>query len=171
MMGKGNRWLALALVMVAASLLSACGQSPVNDQVMGTMRAATSATPPPVPISEAKFSFSPVTGAPAGVLISMSAQIAQEAQGQQINIVPSGDPAATYVVKGYLSAVGDVSGTILVYVWDIFDTTGRRVHRISGQETSTSGSASDPWAGVDKSMVANVARRTISSIVAWGKIS
>lgn len=171
MMSKGKRLLPLALAFAAALLLSACGNSPTTSSMMNSVKAATTATPPSVPLSQAKFAFSPVTGAPASVLNSMSSQLGREALAQHVNLVPAGDPSATYVVKGYLSAVGDSSGTILVYVWDIFDTTGRRVHRISGQETSTGGSTSDPWAGVDTGAVANVARRTMSSIVAWGSMS
>lgn len=171
MMSKGNRLLPLFVALAAALLLAACGNVPTTTSVMNGMKAATTATPPPVPLSEAKFAFSPVTGAPAGVLNSMSSQLGREALAQHISLVPAGDPSATYVVKGYLSAVGDSSGTILVYVWDIFDTTGRRVHRISGQETSTGGSTSDPWAGVDNSTIGNVARRTMAAIVSWGSMS
>lgn len=117
-------------------------------------------------MSSAKFSFAPVTGAPASVLANLSSRLGSEAFAQQIVLVPSGDASATYVVKGYLSAVGDPSGTILVYVWDVFDTSGKRVHRISGQETSASGSQ-DPWAGVSPDTISNVARRTIAALVSW----
>ena len=168
MMGKGKRLLPLAAALVAVSILAACGGPPATMSTGGS-QAPTMPAAPPVPFAQAKFSFAPVTGAPASVLNAMSAQLGREAAAQQVTLVPSGDPGATYVVKGYLSAVGDVSGTILVYVWDIFDTSGRRVHRISGQETSAGGSSSDPWAGVDTSTVSGVARRTISAIVAWGK--
>ncbi|MCX5495187.1 hypothetical protein OSH11_10760 [Kaistia dalseonensis] len=129
--------------------------------------APTVPAPPAVPFADAKFSFAPVTGAPASILNNLSAQLGREAFAQHVTLVPAGDPTATYVVKGYLSAVGDSSGTILVYVWDIFDTSGRRVHRISGQETSSTGSQ-DPWGGVTQDTTINVARRTIGGIVGWG---
>jgi hypothetical protein len=159
-------WLPqLALALVAAFCLSACGSLPGTGTSTPTIQAAAV---PPVPLAQAKFAFAPVTGAPASLLNSISSQLGKEAFAQHVTLVPSGDVSATYVVKGYLSAVGDVSGTILVYVWDIFDTSGRRVHRISGQETTAGGSAVDPWAGVDNATTSNVARRTIASIVAWG---
>lgn len=176
MMIKGNRVLWVAAAVGAATMLSACGgggperSDPATQAASVAPGTPTPVTPPAVPFAQAKFAFAPVTGAPATVLINMSAQLGKEAFAQHVTLVPSDDPTATYVVKGYLSAVGDVSGTIVVYVWDVFDTSGRRVHRISGQETSATGSE-DPWSGVDSQMAANIARRTIAALVAWGSSS
>jgi len=171
MMVKGNRLLPLAVVAFAAAFLAGCGSASNSGSSSATSQAAPVVAAPVVPFAEARFAFAPVTGAPTQVLMALSSELGKEALAQRITLVPSGDPSATYTVKGYLSAVGDVSGTILVYVWDIFDTTGRRVHRISGQETAPGGSNVDPWSGVSRASTANVARRTISSIVAWGSAS
>lgn len=168
MIVKGKKLLPMAFALAAALFVAACGNTGGSGSSSAPVGGSTAPAPPAVPFAEAKFAFAPVTGAPATVLTRLSAELGKEAYVQHVSLVPSGDPAATYVVKGYLSAVGDTSGTILVYVWDIFDTAGRRVHRISGQETSGGGSQMDPWSGVDSSSTANVARRTISSIVAWG---
>lgn len=164
---KCKRLVLLATPLAAALLLAGCGSTPGTNST--AERAATAPAVPFVPLDQAKFAFAPVTGAPASVLTRLSAQLGKEAYAQHVSLIPSGDAAATYVVKGYLSAVGDTSGTILVYVWDIFDTSGRRVHRISGQETSAGGTHADPWAGVDFAATENVARRTISAIVSWGR--
>ncbi len=159
------------VAMMAASVLSGCGGGDAITgaaQSMATAMTPTAVAPPAVPLSEAKFAFAPVTGAPATVLTNISAQLGKEAFAQQITLVPSDDPAATYIIKGYLSAIGDASGTIIVYVWDVFDRTGRRVHRISGQEMAP-GAARDPWSGVDTATAVDVARQTISALVAWGR--
>lgn len=167
----------LPIALVATLGLAACSSAisprdagppdastpPVSGQITGGAIGGTAAA---VPLSSAKFSFAPVTGAPASVLASLSSQLGSEAFAQHVTLVPASDGQATYVVKGYLSAVGDPSGTILVYVWDVFDSTGKRVHRISGQETSSVGSQ-DPWGAVDPGTIANVARRTIGAIVSW----
>ncbi|MCX5481162.1 hypothetical protein OSH08_19335 [Kaistia geumhonensis] len=161
-----------ALLAMAALGLSACGSGEgISGAAQSMANAAIppiSATPPSVPLSQAKFAFAPVTGAPATVLTNISAELGKEAFAQQVSLVPVDDPAATYIVKGYLSAVGDASGTIVVYVWDVFDRSGKRVHRISGQETAP-GAGVDPWRGVDRSTAMDVARQTISAIVAWGR--
>ncbi len=162
-------WAFVALM--AASVLSGCGGGDAITgaaQSMATAMTPTAVAPPAVPLSEAKFAFAPVTGAPATVLTNISAQLGKEAFAQQISLVPSDDPAATYIIKGYLSAIGDASGTIIVYVWDVFDRTGRRVYRISGQE-SAPGAARDPWSAVDGAAATDVARQTISALVGWGR--
>lgn len=168
---KANRPFWAVVAVMAATSLSACGSSGgIGDaaQSMASAITPTAVTPPAVPLAQAKFAFAPVTGAPATVLTNISAELGKEAFAQQVTLVPTNDPAATYIVKGYLSAVGDASGTILVYVWDVFDTSGRRVHRVSGQETAP-GATRDPWAGVDAATATGVARQTISALVAWGR--
>jgi hypothetical protein len=177
MIAKGIQPYRLAL-LGAAALLSACsgGGGGGGSGMLSALGSApsqpasmppTQAAPPAIPLSQAKFSFAPVTGAPISVLNSISQQLGREAYAQHITLVPAGDASANYVIKGYLSAVGDPSGSVLVYVWDIFDANGTRVHRISGQETTANGAA-DPWAGVGSDATANVARQTIGAIVAWG---
>ncbi|WP_018183717.1 hypothetical protein [Kaistia granuli] len=168
MMVKGNRPLACAAILLATLVLAACNNTLSESQPAASASPDASAPAlPAVPFATAKFSFAPITGAPAHILSSLSTQLAQEAVAQNVALVPSGDTQASYVIKGYLSAVGDSSGTILVYVWDVFDASGRRVHRISGQETSANGSQ-DPWLGVDGGAISNVARRTVAALVAWG---
>ncbi|WP_029076365.1 hypothetical protein [Kaistia adipata] len=168
MMVKGNRYLACAAILAATLVLAACNNTLSTSQPAAPAPTdTTQPTLPAVPFATAKFSFAPVTGAPAHILSNLSNQLAKEAVAQNVALVPSGDTQANYVIKGYLSAVGDSSGTILVYVWDVFDASGRRVHRISGQETSANGSQ-DPWLGIDNSSISNVARRTVSALVAWG---
>ncbi|SHF14731.1 hypothetical protein SAMN02745157_1756 [Kaistia soli DSM 19436] len=171
MIEKGNWPVRAFVAMTAAMALSACGGGDGVTgaaQSMATAITPTAVAPPAVPLSQAKIAFAPVTGAPATILTNISAQLGKEAFTQQVNLVPSNDPEATYIIKGYLSAVGDASGTILVFVWDVFDRSGRRVHRISGQSMAP-GATRDPWSGVDAATTADVARQTINALVDWGR--
>ncbi len=114
----------------------------------------------------ARFAFVKISGPPPGILMAMNNSLASEAQARRLTLVPADDPSATYQVKGYLSAVGDRQGTALVYVWDVFDRKGVRLHRVSGQETGA-GTSSDPWAGIERGTVSAAARQTIDDLVAW----
>ena len=69
------------------------------------------------------------------LLTGLSAALNKEAKARNITLVPEEDATATYKVKGYVSAVGGPSGTLLVYVFDMLDSRGVRIHRVSGQET------------------------------------
>ena len=152
---------ALALVLVAGLALSACTSRVIPPLTFGRAPAER-----PSANLHAKLAFAPVTGAPSDPVGRLNLAIKQEAAKRNITIVQPGDTTADYTVQGYLSAVGGSSGTVFVFVWDISDRAGNRVHRVSGQESSTKG-APDPWAAVDNQILNLVALRTVDSIAAW----
>jgi hypothetical protein len=110
--------------------------------------------------------FLPVTGAPQSTVTSLAASIRSAAQNEHVPIVVSTDQGAKYQIKGYFSALSEGNGTLLVYVWDILDLKGNRVHRISGQERGRS-STGDPWASIDSEIIERVARITMSDLRSW----
>jgi hypothetical protein len=138
------------------------GEGPPNVGVKQAIRMG----PAPIKGNDAKFAFAQIIGAPATQRMAFEKALQREAQIRKLNIVQPNDPAATYVVKGYLSAIGDNRGTLLVYVWDVADPTGKRLHRVSGQEPGK-GSSSDPWSGIESDAVDIAAGRTIDDLVAW----
>ena len=143
-------------VLAAAGLaLAACAKDP-------TPTVAVAEVPPP---SET-FAFLEITNTPSEQVTILSEALAAEALSRKITLVKSDDPTADFRVQGYLSAVSGASGTILVYVFDVLDPAGARVHRISGQEIST-GTAPDPWVGVRPETLRLAAQRTIDSLYAW----
>ena len=57
----------------------------------------------------------------------------------------------------------------MLYVVDIFDQTGARIHRVSGQITA-GGSLSDPWANIkDTGVVRQAAQETIDALGNWAQ--
>jgi hypothetical protein len=138
------------------------GEGPPNVGVKQAIRMG----PAPIKGNDAKFAFVQITGAPATQRMAFEKALQKEALLRKLNIVQPNDPGATYAVKGYLSAIGDRGGTLLVYVWDVTDMTGKRLHRVSGQEPG-SGSANDPWQGIRDESVTTAAGRTIDDLVAW----
>jgi hypothetical protein len=161
--------IAPALVAIAL-LLAACRAVPVptpgpSVPTIGP-RGAVALRSAPVKGAAAHFSLSRISGAPEDVVIDTTNTLTSQAQARKLNFTATNDPTATYELRGYLSAVGDRQGTLLVYVWDVFDQKGVRLHRISGQERG-GGSESDPWAGISKGTVESAARDTIDDLVAW----
>jgi hypothetical protein len=164
-----RRFLTLA---AAATALAGCapvkvpmpkmGEGPPNVGVKQAIRMG----PAPIKGQQAKFAFIQINGAPATHTMAFEKAIEKEATVRKLHVVQPSDPAATYIVKGYLSAIGDSGGTLLVYVWDVTDISGKRLHRVSGQEPS-SGSSSDPWSGISDDAVTIAASRTIDDLVAW----
>jgi hypothetical protein len=148
-----------ALLPVAACTLTQGPPAISPTKVFSMSRAPERGT-------EAKFAFAPVAGIPTELLQTLNSTVAKHATARHLNVVPIGDPTATYTVKGYLSAIGDSRSTLLVYVWDVFDRDGTRLRRVSGQEIGK-GASTDPWTGISEETVANVVRSTIDELAAW----
>lgn len=168
--GIGRRQFLIAAM--AALGTSACNGVPAPKLGPGPpnvgVRSAIKLGPAPIKGDAAKFAFVEITGAPHQHIISFDRALKNEAEGRGLNIVPVGDPSTTYLVKGYLSAIGDRSGTFLVYVWDVTDASGVRLHRVSGKEAG-GGSGTDPWLGIDAGAVSQVAQQTIDDLADWSR--
>jgi len=167
-----SRVFAITLAALAAALLAAC--VPMERPKLGpgppTMKVSQirSLGAAPVKGEDVRIAFITVTGIPAEMRFALEKSLKTYAATRQLNITIADDPTATYRIKGYLSAVGDRTSALLVYVWDVYDTNGTALHRISGQEVA-SGSEADPWVGVTTKNVDDSARETIDRLADWVK--
>lgn len=110
--------------------------------------------------------FLPVTGAPQSAVTNLATSMRAAAKSESVPVVASLDRGANFQIKGYFSALNDGTGTILVYVWDVLDQSGTRVHRISGQERG-SRSAGDPWSAITPEILERVAWTTMNGLRTW----
>jgi hypothetical protein len=138
---------------------------------VATASAAPSATSgatvtPPAKSALIPISIAPVTGTPGGMRYALEDDLKKYALTRNFTVVPVDDPGAIYRLKGRISAVGDTSGGLLVYVWDVMDASGTRVHRIAGQQVAAAAVA-DPWAGVSVTNIDDAARETIDGLADW----
>ena len=154
--------------LVLALVLAGCSADDPQPaaSIAAVPRPETAPPVPTIPADQATFAFDPFIGAPGNIADDLSRKIGSAARQENLTIVRRSDTKATYRVTGYLNAVGDNTGTVLVYVYDIYDAANRRVHRVTGQESS-GGSAGDPWAGISGSALQNVATRTVDSLKTW----
>lgn len=169
-MSAAARSLVASALAAIALFLAACTAVPVptpgpSVPTIGP-KGAVMLRSAPVKGAAARFSLAHISGAPEDVVISTTSTLTSQAAARKLNFTATNDPSATYELRGYLSAVGDKQGTLLVYVWDVFDHNGTRLHRISGQERG-GGTDADPWAGISKGTVESAARDTIDDLVAW----
>jgi len=112
------------------------------------------------------IAFLPITGAPQHAVTGLSRSLKNAANSNGINMVPANSGIANYRVKGYFSALDDGSGTLLVYVWDVLDKGGSRLHRISGQQHTNKKSA-NPWTAVTNDEIDRVAIDTMTRLRSW----
>jgi hypothetical protein len=110
--------------------------------------------------------FLPIIGAPVEAVTPLSKRLGVEARTNGLTIRSASDNSSKYILKGYFSAMIDNGKTTVVYVWDVLDGSGARLHRIQGQE-SVSGTASDPWAAVPARTMEGIAQKTIREYLDW----
>jgi hypothetical protein len=116
--------------------------------------------------SSGSIRFLPIIGAPVQAVTPLSRQLGAEARAKGLTIRSSNDTASDHILKGYFSAFPDGGKVTIVFVWDVLDNNGARLHRLQGQE-SVSGRGSDPWAAVTPAAMESIANRTLNEYMAW----
>jgi hypothetical protein len=110
--------------------------------------------------------FLPIIGAPVQAVTPLSRRLGAEARAAGLTIRPSGDTGTDQILKGYFSAFSDGEKITIIYVWDVLDNSGSRLHRMQGQE-KVEGSGQDPWAAVPSSTMELIAAKTIQDYMSW----
>jgi hypothetical protein len=110
--------------------------------------------------------FLPIIGAPLDAVKPLSQELGNAARSSGLTILPSSDRAADNILKGYLSAFEDGNSVNIVYVWDVLDSAGNRLHRLQGQQVADK-QGSDPWSAANSPLMQEIARSTIASYVEW----
>lgn len=110
--------------------------------------------------------FLPIIGAPVQAVTPLSRELGNSARANGLVIRGSSDQTAKHVLKGYLSAFADGKKITVVYVWDVLDNAGSRLHRIQGQESVPS-RASDAWSNVPPEVMQQIGNATIAEYMKW----
>ncbi|CUX26956.1 hypothetical protein [Agrobacterium genomosp. 13] len=110
--------------------------------------------------------FLPIIGAPVQAVTPLSRQLGAEARAKGLTIRASNDNSAENILKGYFSAFADGGKVNVIYVWDVLDANGVRLHRLQGQETIAA-RGSDPWAAVTDRVMQDIAAKTLNDYSSW----
>ena len=132
----------------------------------GCQETTTAARPrvdaPGVPVS-----VQSISGAPDAVTTRFAGLLGEAAAERRMEIVP-GDKPARFRVRGYLTAQPTEDGqTSLAFVWDVYDETKKRAQRVQGESFGRRGGTSDPWSGVDQTIVAKAAAESMDAIASF----
>ena len=85
---------------------------------------------------------------------------------QKVTLVGPNDKA-DFTLKGFVVAAKDRANTKVSYIWDVIDTGGKRVNRITGEEIITGQSPKDPWSAVTPEVARAVAQKSAASFGQW----
>ncbi len=165
---KHNRFVQAVFTIVVAAGLTGCGSSTnllSNNEAAKPAVAQAPAPPPVVVAPQRKIALAPVIGAPDGVAKPLTAQMATAMSQRRVPVAQAGEKS-DWTLRGYVVAAKEKAGTKVSYIWDVTDTAGKRVNRITGEEV-VAGAAKDPWAAVTPPLMQKIADRTATSLAAW----
>ena len=129
----------------------------------------TAAVPPP-PAAQpplAKVAVAPIVGAPDAIGKQIQQEFTSAVEKQRVSVIASKDERADYTLRGYIVAAKDKAATKVSYIWDVTDPSGKRVNRITGEETISANASKDPWAALTPQVVQSIAGKAANSFVAW----
>ncbi len=119
------------------------------------------------PAGSAKVTIAPVIGAPDAVAKQLQAQLSSEIERKNVSVAKAPGTPSDYTIRGYIVSAKEAAGTKVSYIWDVTDTQGKRVNRITGEELLGSAAGTDPWAAVTPTVVGSIAGKTASSLATW----
>jgi hypothetical protein len=133
-----------------------------------TAPQASLTLPAPSPVSNqtAKFQIAPVIGSPENVAHDLQSELATAIGRNGATVATSTNATGEYVIRGYVVAAREHTKAKISYIWDVTDQTGKRVHRITGEEVAL-GAGKDPWAAVTPQVVKSIADKTAKQIASW----
>ncbi|MFC4624877.1 hypothetical protein ACFO1V_06510 [Daeguia caeni] len=172
----------LSVMLLLAGFLVACNSTEstlnVQGQTTGEQTTAAAATPPAgaspaaaapqasAMLKPGKLQIAPLVGAPVNIVTPLTHRMNDVAKTKGIVLAGSNDKDAAYVIRGYFSALAENNQTTILYVWDITDAAGNRLHRIQGQE-KVPGAAADSWSVVTPATMQAIADKTMQEYASW----
>jgi len=163
------RSVAPAVIAIIALGLAGCESS--GSSLFSSLTSTPEASPTPAKPAQqatlARVALAPVIGAPDAVSRQIGEQIVQSAERQRITLINDRDAKGDYTLRGYIVASKDRSQTKVSYIWDLTDPTGKRVHRVTGEEMAPAGTAKDPWSAVTGAVTQIIADKTAAQLATW----
>ncbi len=157
-----------AFTAVLAAGLGACGSSNLlsgSGDANAPMLAQQPAAQPAA--ASTRIAIAPVIGAPEAVAKQITTQLSQDLQQRRIEIAQAANDRADYTLRGYVVAAREKNTTKVSYIWDLTDTTGKRVNRITGEESVGGGESRDPWASVTPNIMQSISGKTATQLTTW----
>ena len=142
---------AVTLVMLAAAA-AGCTTSGQPGGIFASARGST-------------IAFESIDGPPPAVFRKLVTRLGEEAEARRVAVV-SREGAASYRVRGYLSAQVERGKTSIAWVLDIYDADKRRALRIAGEEPAGR-AGRDAWSAADDQVLRQIARNGMDRIATF----
>jgi hypothetical protein len=155
-----------ALIITLGTGLAGCESA---TSIFGSTPAPEVAAAAPAPVAQLrKIALTPVIGAPENIAKQMASELSAVASKHRFEVTTDRDARGEFTLRGYMVAARDKNGTKLNYIWDVADGSGKRVHRITGDEMApASPNAKDAWAAVGPANIQAIAEKTAAALGGW----
>ena len=150
----------LALLMVLAITLAGCAGGALTNAFSGSGSNSASSKLDPI-------SFAQIIGPPANISTQLTGQLISAAQQKNIPVVTDKGKPASFTVRGYLAQSNERKSEKITYIWDVTDKSGKRVHRILGEETVPVKPGAKPWTSVNQAAIQKIASKTADDLAQW----
>lgn len=167
---------AVAPTEQSAALAKSEGTDVAAPTVAGAATAAAAAVPAPTAtpaqtaaiVGKARVQFAPIVGATVEAATPLTQRLGIRARERGITLAGSTDTTPPGIImRGYFSAMTEGKDTTVVYVWDVYDPAGTRLHRINGQQTAASAGSGEGWPAVAPATMQSIADSTIDQLATW----
>jgi hypothetical protein len=110
--------------------------------------------------------FLPFSGVPVNTADAIYKTIRSRAGDENISLALRLDEPATYRIRTLINAVGTTDVSTFIFIVEIYDVAGKRLHRFVGQEYGTAPSG-EPWSGIDSDTERHLGERILAGVKAW----
>lgn len=155
-----NRVLTIVALFFGAFALAACSGGSLSNVFSGAGGGSASASLAPV-------TFANIIGPPKTVGDQLTAQLISEAKQKQIPVVTDKAQPSTYTIQGYLAQSNERTSEKFSYILDVTDKSGKRVHRILGEEAVPAKPGAKPWASINQTAMQKIASKTANDLATW----
>ncbi|TPI10775.1 hypothetical protein FJW06_21990 [Mesorhizobium sp. B4-1-3] len=152
----------------STTAISPTTTAPAPSTATATTASAKPATPAQTAaLAKTRLQVAPIVGASVDAAAPLTAELQARAKQRGLTLVGSTDQTATHVLKGYFSTMSEGKDTTVIYVWDIYDPSGNRLHRINGQQKAPAAGSGEGWPTVAPATMQAIADQTIDQFAAW----
>jgi hypothetical protein len=143
--------------------------SAITPDVASPAAPKTSASPAAqaAALTGTRMQFAPMIGAPVTQVTALSRRLTLRAKEKNLSIFPASEKNVTHILKGYFSLLNEGGKLTVLYVFDVIDPSGNRLHRINGQESAGAAAANASWESVPAPLMEKIADRTMDEFAVW----
>ncbi len=158
----GHKYAGLAATFALCNMLAGCVETLADMNAAESLGAKPSSNQA-ILAKPALVSLASVDGAPSTIADKFSRILTAEAMGRNISLGDS--TSAQYFLRGYLATTASEEGVTLSWVWDVFDSSRRRIQRVA-DTLDIKGEASSSWSLVTDKALAGVATKSADDLAA-----